>query len=390
MDLPVSTESLLIIGCVTFATIYLLRRHMGKQKFLLIPNVEGGYPFFGVVFTMIKGSPWDTLTDWARIYGGMYRIHIFGSDAVVISDPRLLKIVLSTKLSNFKKDVVWTYKPFMALLGKGLVTSEGDEWRRQRTLFSHKLRIDILKDVPAVSIRAVRRLSDKLAALKKRDGVMEIAEEFRHLTLQVITEILVSLDHGKCDETLAHMYLPIVEEGNLRTWRPERMYLPLPSYFKYERDVKTLNDFISALVAERVIMRCDASLPRKGDILDFMLDNIPAGKWDEAWAHQIRDEIKTFVLAGHETSASMLTWSVYELATQPEIMDKVKKEAIEVFGDRYDDDAFLSQLTREQLDKLVFTQCCLKESLRKYSVVPTVVRIADESMTIGELRYIFS
>ena len=53
---------------------------------------------------MLAGSPWDTMTEWAREYGGIFRLQIFGSEAVVISDPKLLKVVLSTKLSNFKKD----------------------------------------------------------------------------------------------------------------------------------------------------------------------------------------------------------------------------------------------------------------------------------------------
>lgn len=325
----------------------------------------------------------------------MYRVHIFGSDAVVISDPKYLKMVLSTKLSNFKKDVVWTYKPFMVLLGRGLVTSEGDEWRRQRTLFSHKLRIDILEDIPAVSVRAVRRLSDKLAALKRSGDVMEIAEEFRHLTLQVITEILFSLSPSKCDESLAHMYLPIVEEGNLRTWSPHRMYLPTPAYFKFLSDVRVLNDYLTSIITERIQTRKElASLgplnrqessegSRKLDILDFILDHIPSDEWNAETSKQVRDEIKTFVLAGHETSASMLTWTLHELLAHPELMAKVRAEATEVFGERFNDDEYLLTMTREQLQGLAYTECCLKESLRKYSVVPTVVRIAEESITIG-------
>jgi beta-ring hydroxylase len=312
-------------------------------------------------------------------------VHIFGSDAVVVSDPEYLKLVLSTKLSNFKKDVVWTYKPFMVLLGRGLVTSEGEEWRRQRLQFSHKLRIDILEDIPAISVRAVRRLSNKLDEIKRTSSVMEIAEEFRHLTLQVITEILVSLSPEKCDESLAHMYLPIVEEANLRTWRPERMYLPLPSFFKFKADVKTLNQYLTSLITARIAQRKNDDEGRKKDILDFMLDHIAEEDWDEEKEKQVRDEIKTFVLAGHETSASMLSWTLYELAMDEGLMAKVREEAMSVFGDRFNDDDYLLTMTKEQLDGLVYTQCCLKESLRKYSVVPTVVRIADESITLGML-----
>lgn len=276
----------------------------------------------------------------------------------------------------------------MVLLGRGLVTSEGEEWRRQRTLFSHKLRVDILSEIPAITTRAVRRLSSKLDAVKASGGVIEMAEEFRHLTLQVITEILFSLPHDTCDETLAHMYLPIVEEGNLRTWQPQRMYLPSPSWFKFRKDVKVLNDYLTSIISERIQLR-KSPTARKEDLLDFILDNIPQREWSDAWMKQVRDEIKTFVLAGHETSASMLAWSLYELSTRPELLSRVRAEALSVFGDRYNDDRFLEEIPKSQLDKLVLTQCCLKESLRLYSVVPTVVRIARESIRLGILLKCF-
>ena len=99
---------------------------------------------------------------------------------------------------------------------------------------------------------------------------------------------------------------------------------------------------------------------------------------------QVRDEIKTFVLAGHETSASMLAWSLYELSVKANapLLEKVRQEAKAVYG------ASASTVLpkREALDKLVFTECCLRESLRKYSVVPTVVRVASEDTDLGSYR----
>ena len=186
---------------------YLFRRSKGKK----VPQVEGGIPFFGHVFTMIRGSPWDHMARWAVTYGTIYKLHLFGSDAYVISDPELLKIVLQTKLSIFKKDVDWTYKPFMVLLGNGLVTAEGSSWRKQRNLLSSHLRLEILDDIPNITVAAVQRLKEKLDLLKKNGTCVEMAEEFRHLTLQVIAEAILSLPPGESDKTFAHMYLPIGE-----------------------------------------------------------------------------------------------------------------------------------------------------------------------------------
>ena len=106
------------------------------------------------------------MTDWMLKYGTVFKFQIFGSELICISDPEILKIMLSTKLSLFKKDTVWTYKPFMDILGNGLVTAEGESWRKQRFLLSSHLRVDILEDIPAMTLKAVERLSLKLDAAK--------------------------------------------------------------------------------------------------------------------------------------------------------------------------------------------------------------------------------
>ena len=201
-----SVTATVIIGC---ALVIILSRLKSRIKGKHVPQVQKGLPFFGHVFTMLKGSPWDQMARWAIEYGTFYKLHLFGSDAYVVSDPALLKIVLQTKLSAFKKDVAWTYKPFMALLGNGLVTAEGSSWRKQRNLLSSHLRLEILDEIPSITLRAVERLRVKLDDLKARGVIIEMAEEFRHLTLQVIAEAILSLPPGESDETFANMYLPI-------------------------------------------------------------------------------------------------------------------------------------------------------------------------------------
>lgn len=78
-----------------------------------IPYLKGGYPIFGQVFEMVKGSPWDTMTKWSLQFDGIFRFHLFGSNPVCVTDPELIKIIFSLKLRTFQKDVAWTYKPFL-------------------------------------------------------------------------------------------------------------------------------------------------------------------------------------------------------------------------------------------------------------------------------------
>ncbi len=379
-----------IIGAVVLVIFFLL---FGKKRITSIPSVQGGLPFFGQMFIMLKGSPWDTMASWVQEYGKIYRIQLFGSDAIIVSDPNLLKVILATKLNTFKKDTVWTYKPFLVLLGNGLVTSDGESWRKQRTLLANHLKFDILKEIPTFAIQAVQRLSIKLDKAKADGTIIEMAEEFRHMTLQVIAGTILSLSPEESDETFAHMYLPIVTEGNLRTWNPERMYLPTPAWFKFRRDVAKLNNYVTSLIEKRRELRkkeaaSGVPVTRHQDVLDISLAAIPEEEWSSDVVAQLRDEIKTFILAGHETSASMLAWSLYELSldSNKAALEKLQAEARSVYAGHMDPKTgrITSLPARSELDKLTYADCCLRESLRKYSVVPTVVRINAQDVELGE------
>lgn len=162
------------------------------------------------------------------------------------------------------------------------------------------------------------------------------------------------------------------------------MYIPTPSWFNFRSAVKKLNDYCSSLVVARWDLRekeCIEPTGRKEDVLDKILSAINDDEWGPNAIHQVQDEVKTFILAGHETSASMLTWSLYELLMNPDCMKKVKDEAEVVFGAGY---SAGSVPTRSNLEVLQYTECCLRESLRKYSVVPSVVRVATEAIQLGD------
>eukprot|EP01033_Poteriospumella_lacustris_P009179 gene9179-6605_t len=318
----------------------------------------------------MKGSAWDKFAEWVPQYGKIFSVSIFTSEMICVADPAILKVVLQTKMNSFMKDREWTYKPFLVLLGNGLVTSHGKNWLRQRAVMANHLKYDILEDIPAASLKGVNRLVAKLHTYNKAGKVPEMAEEFRHLTLQVIAELLLSLSPEESDDTFAKM------------------------------DVKKLDDYVTSLMLKRRELRekekVSGDSKRARDVLDIMLNSIdkPGDNslpWNEDTIKQFRDEIKTFVLAGHETSASMLAWALFELSL-PEnahMLKRVIDEANEVFGDCKDQKGKVVRMPpREKLSKLVYAECCLRESLRKYSVVPTVVRVAAEDVQANDSVFI--
>lgn len=202
-------------------------------------------------------------------------------------------------------------------------------------------------------------------------------EECRLLTLQVIGEAILSLPPEECDRVFPPLYLSVMEESNKRVLQPWR-HLYLRQAARYRRNVRALDAFIKGVIRERRAQRAAAAskdLPApSADILDHVLAAIErdGGPWTSATETQLCYEIKTFLLAGHETSAAMLCWSLYELSQRNDLAESVRREAT---------DAALGQggapPARSAVEAMTFTLACLKESLRKYSVVPVITRNLD-------------
>eukprot|EP00730_Choanoeca_flexa_P003493 TRINITY_DN11426_c0_g1_i2.p2 TRINITY_DN11426_c0_g1~~TRINITY_DN11426_c0_g1_i2.p2 ORF type:complete len:305 (+),score=36.83 TRINITY_DN11426_c0_g1_i2:2184-3098(+) len=194
-----------------------------------VQSAPGHVPLLGHAMKLMQGTPWDLMHEWVDAADEKFvKLDIAGQMAIVMTDPKRLRQVLNTKLRNYPKDIELSYKTFMDLLGTGLVTSEGLLWKKQRQLLSHALRIDILEETAPVAKRAVDRLSVKLEAIRGTGKTIELAEEFRVMTLQVIGELILSLTPEESEEVFPDLYLPIVEEANRRVWAPYRTYLPTP------------------------------------------------------------------------------------------------------------------------------------------------------------------
>eukprot|EP00752_Nemacystus_decipiens_P007756 g6931.t1 len=376
-----------------------------------VPSIRGGWPVLGPALTLAEGAPWDTMARWAKEYGSIYKFSLFGNVNVVLSDPSFMKEVMRTKITKYHKDIDFAYRPFLSLLGTGIVTSDGPKWRKQRNKVSAAFRIEVLSAVPGMSQRAVARLAKQLDEAAEHNTPVEIGEKMRHLTLQVISEALLGLSAEESDGTFASVYMPIVVEGHKRTWNPLRRFCPLlPAWWAHIKNQRILNDYVTGIVRARwdVIQKertrtgaatspttgsgssangvhgdgLSTAGERKRDILDKVLDSLGPGEWGTATVMQIRDEMKTFVLAGHETSGSMLNWSLLELMKNNDLMGKVLEESRQVFGPNASLDGPLP--SAEELRGLQFTEACLRETLRKYSVVPLVVRRCIEDTTICE------
>jgi len=320
---------------------------------------------------LIGKKPWVKIRQWAEKCGTMVQFQVLGQRVLYVNDPKMLKRILLTNQRNYRKDIESSYKHFMCLLGKGLVTSEDEQWRKGRLLLTHALRIDILHDIPQIAFDAFHRLFKKVNIGGK---AVNLEEEFRHLTLQVIGSAVLSLTPQEADDILPALYLPLVVECNRRVWEPYRSYLPfLAGCRERSRCLQKLNEFLFSFIKKRWELRqkeAATNTSRKQDILDLcmsQLTELPA-----SMIYQLRDDVKTMLLAGHETSSAVLTWATFEVTKNPQLIDNLVKEHKSLFGD----DSFNHPPAFDDVKKLHWAPAILREALRKYSVVPLVMRIA--------------
>ena len=348
-----------------------------------IPSPGGRVPVLGHALTLLKGNVWDTFTNYATQYGAIYRMHVLGRVYVVLSDPRHIKHVLSTNLKNYRKDR-GSYEVFDCLLGTGIVTSEGARWHRLRRELAPTFKLEILEDVARAAEEVTKRLCRVLDQACESGEVIDIAESFRKLTLQVIALAVLGCTPEESDSEISDLYMPIIDECNDRIWYPHRIYLPTPAWWTHNRLVRSLNAYLENKVRSRwatlLRRREEAGTDaRPNDILDRILGSVDPADFRKTGVRDLRDGLKTFLFAGHDTTSCMLTWTMWELMQNPKVMDEAVRESTEFFkeGDAVPDFEVVQSC-------LPYLFNCLRETLRLHSPVPVVTReVVDADVIDG-------
>lgn len=342
-----------------------------------VPQAPQKLPLVGHMAALMAGAPWDVTERWLRERGPTVRLQIPGASYLVTSDPEFIRHVIVGAADNYVKDLR-AMGAFLDILGHGLLTSDGELWKRQRAVLARAFRIEALRNVAEASIRAVDRLGPVFDAHAHGNLPVDIGAQFRRLTLQVIAEATLQMPPHQSDDVLPRLYEPLVEEANKRVWQPYRGFLPTPAKFRYDRSLARLDAFLLEKIRARRQARLGDPAARPADMLDMLLASLEREGWTDESERLVSDELKTMLFAGHDTSSAMLTWTLHALTRHPEELERLRVDAASVFkGDGVPD--------YEQLKRLDFAGACLKEALRLYNIVPVVVREAKVDDRFGEL-----
>jgi cytochrome P450 len=311
------------------------------------------------------------LTRAAREYGDVVQFRIGMEQIFLLSHPDLVRDLLVTHHERFHKGRA--LQRAKRLLGEGLLTSEGEFWRRQRRLAQpafHRQRINSYA-------RVMAEYAAKTSARWRDGATLDIAGEMMRLTLAVVGKTLFDADvESDADEVGRSMAEVMALFGYLMLPFSEYLEkLPLPPQRRFRRARARLDAIIYRIIEERRRSGAD-----RGDLLSTLLLAMDEeGDREGMTNEQLRDEAMTIFLAGHETTANALTWAWYLLAQNPEAEAALREELDSVLeGERLP--------TVEDLPRLRYTEMVVSETMRLFPPAWAVGRLAIEDHEAGGYR----
>jgi cytochrome P450 len=304
-------------------------------------------------------------TRLAREFGNVASFRLGWHALALVSHPDAIEQLLVTDHRNFVKPYI--YQLLRPTLGNGLLLSEGAFWLRQRRLLQpafHKQRIDTY--APIV-VEYARRLLDRIDAGKPRD----LHDDMMQLTANIVTKALLDVDVSDHTDGVAEALDCMMHDFSARfesVWQLP-VWVPTPTNLRLKRARGVLNAVIHKIIQQRRAAGGD-----RGDLLSMLIQARDENN-GVMTDRQLRDEVMTLFLAGHETTANALSWTWYLLAQHPEVEDKLRAELQSVLADRTP--------TAQDLPRLPYTERVVLESMRLYPPVYGFSRQAVEPCTIG-------
>ena len=333
--------------------------------------------------TSIVGAAKDFAEDPFRFYetfipkyGDLFRIKsIFFvlrpefDHMVIVSNPDMVKHVMLDNNRNYVKSSA--YKSLKLLLGEGLLTSEGDFWRKQRKLMQpgfHRDRLaSFVKTYADVTQEMIQRWSEL------GDGAeVDVSEDFMQTTLDVVCRAMFSTDVGDAIEVVNREFDYANEKliERIKAPIPIPLWFPLPHIKREKNSYEAIKNVVADIIEKR-----RKSNEHYDDLLAMLMEVEDADTGEKMSNQQIQDEVITIFLAGHETTAVALSWLVHCLDENPEVVDKILEEEKSVLNG--------SVPTMENLRSLEYTRMVIDETLRLYPPVWVIGRHSLEHDTIG-------
>ncbi|KAG2648837.1 cytochrome P450 97B2, chloroplastic-like isoform X2 [Panicum virgatum] len=341
----------------------------------------GTMPVAEGAVTDLFGKPlFFSLYYWFLEHGSVYKLAFGPKSFVVVSDPIVARHILRENAFCYDKGVLAEIlKPIM---GKGLIPADLDTWKQRRKVITPGFHALFIEAMVRIFTKCSERTISKLEQLTASEGqvVMDLEAEFSNLALDIIGLGVFNFDFDsvtKESPVIKAVYGTLFEAEHRSTFYIPYWNLPftkwiVPRQRKFHSDLKVINDCLDYLIknAKETRQEADVEKLQQRDytslkdvsLLRFLVDMRGADVDDR----QLRDDLMTMLIAGHETTAAVLTWSVFLLAQSPTKMRKAQAEVDSVLSN--------GAITVESLKKLEYIKLIILEALRLYPQPPLLIR----------------
>lgn len=314
----------------------------------------------------LGNDPLGFLTKCAREYGDIVPLRLGLTPACLISNPDYIEEVLKNRDIFVKSR---GFRALRSLLGEGLLTSEGDTWFRQRRLAQPVFHQKRIAGYGAVMVDYAERMLDTWQDGESRD----VHADMMRLTLNIVMKTIFNQDvtEGEAQNVanaldVAMDWFESKRKQNFLIWE----WFPRPENVRYRNAIQQMDETIYNIINQR---RTSGEDP--GDLLSMLMQARDEDDGSQMSDKQLRDEVATLMLAGHETTANALSWTWILLSGHPEVQTKLQEELKAVLDGR--------SPTMEDLPKLRYTNMVVKESMRFYPPVALLGREAAKDCEIG-------
>jgi cytochrome P450 len=312
-------------------------------------------------------EPLEVFSRWAREYGDIFYYRAGWIHVYFLNHPDFIEYVLVRNPENFRKDRVIQNSRWF--LGKGLLTNEGEPWKRQRRLSQPAFHKERIASYAETMIDSAERM---LANWHSGDR-LDAHQEMMRITLRIVVRALFAAEADQTERISRSLNVIMQNLSGVRMILPPLLrHLPLPGMMELRRAVNQLDSVVLDIIRQRRWKKQDS-----GDLLSMLL----ASREEDGCAMddtQLRDEVMTFLLAGHETTALALTWSWYLLSNHAEAEQRLHEEVDRVLAGRVPGISDLPSLT--------YTEAVIKEALRLFPPAWTVARTVIQDFDLGEYR----
>jgi cytochrome P450 len=313
------------------------------------PPGPRGLPFVGVL-PQVRRDPVRAFQQAAADYGDFVFMRVGAYNAYLVSRPADIKHVLQDNYANYRKSPL--YERIKDAAGHGLLTSEGSFWLRQRRLAQPAFHRERLAAMVETMQLEIARTASRWQRLADSGDTVDIGVEMMDLTQRIIVRTMFSTELGEAAAVINRTWPVINRHIGEALWRtPIEARLPLPSNRRFRRALAELDTVVYRIIDARRRSGDDVS-----DLLSLLLAARDADTGERMDDLQLRDEVITMLLAGHETTSLALSWTYYLLSNHADVDVRLVDEAARE----------PSRGDAATLDHLVYARMVVSESLRLF------------------------